>query len=109
MRTPSEVVNVGDGVRVQCWLQRQAPHDLSMKALQKAGSGALLGSDLADIESYEVRGGRGNAHRLAIAWRRAVGKQDKRRGKPNKEPPAPAEDQEEITAGPYATRATPTS
>lgn len=101
VRTPSEVVNVGDEVRVQVlgFSRRKRRIDLSMKALQEKPEAEAPYSEAttADIESYEEEQEEEMPTAMAIAWRRAVGKQDKRQGKPNKRNRRRRrEDQEEI-------------
>lgn len=101
VRTPGEVVNVGDEVQVQVlgFSRRKRRIDLSMKALQEKPEAEASYSEAttADIESFEEEAEEDMPTAMAVAWRRAVGKQDKRQGKPNKKNRRRRrEDQEEI-------------
>jgi ribosomal protein S1 len=101
VRQPGEVVNVGDEVQVQVlgFSRRKRRIDLSMKALQEKPEAATSYTEAtsAEIESYEEEVEEDMPTAMTIAWRRAVGKQDKRQGKPNKKSRRRhREDQEDI-------------
>jgi transcriptional accessory protein Tex/SPT6 len=88
VRQPGEVVNVGDEVQVQVlgFSRRKRRIDLSMKALQEKpeAEAAYSEATTADIETFEEEQEEDMPTAMAIAWRRAVGKQDKRQGKSSK-------------------------
>jgi small subunit ribosomal protein S1 len=87
VKQPGEVVNVGDEVEVQIlgFSRRKRRIDLSMKALQEKQEAedsysVASRADIADFEEDEEE----MPTAMAIAWRRATGKDDKRQGKGSK-------------------------
>lgn len=87
VKQPTEVVNVGDEVEVQIlgFSRRKRRIDLSMKALQEKqeAEDSYSVATQADMASYEEEEEE-MPTAMAIAWRRATGKGDKRSGKGGK-------------------------
>ena len=100
VKQPGEVVNVGDEVEVQVlgFSRRKRRIDLSMKALQdkpEAESSSYSVATKADIEDYEEHEEE-MPTAMAIAWRRATGKDEKRPGKGKRNRRQRRDEQEEI-------------
>jgi small subunit ribosomal protein S1 len=100
VKQPGEVVNVGDEVQVQVlgFSRRKRRIDLSMKALQdkpeseSSNYSVATQADIADYEEQEEE----MPTAMAIAWRRATGKDEKRPGKSKRNRRRRRDEQEDI-------------
>lgn len=100
VKQPTEVVNVGDEIEVQIlgFSRRKRRIDLSMKALQdkpedqSSSYTVATQADMADFEEEDDE----MPTAMAIAWRRATGKDDRRKKGNKKNRRRRRDDQEEI-------------